>query len=352
MRDLFPHLRAILGPQRAKPMQRRALLRLVAFAAEDRQPLAPLLEAWSYDERGAQRLRLRRLAKALRKGMTLPDSLERYPGALSDDETLMIRFASESGTLASSIHANLESEKESTAVLDGNVQRLKNYAFLMVVIGLPMVVWFNAVFQPTVEQIAYDFGAVPPLGDTVRIFGSFASLVLGAIAIGLLLATLARSGGRIGRFVRRRVAPLFFSSLRDKRGAEVLQFLGESATAGRPLAGAIATLARHHYDPALRHKLLYARNELSLGADLWPTLTKSRLTTKRESAALSASDHLGVIGWTLMSLADVRRRHSLRQMSWMSSLAVPVIVFAFGVFVLVQSISLLSFVTELIISLA
>ena len=67
-----------IWPRRATPdRSRKALLRLIAIAAEERIPAIPLILNWSADERGVQKRRLRRLAGLLQANVALPDAIER-----------------------------------------------------------------------------------------------------------------------------------------------------------------------------------------------------------------------------------------------------------------------------------
>ncbi|TWT97986.1 type IV pilin biogenesis protein [Botrimarina colliarenosi] len=349
----MPTFRPLFGPRRATPVQRSALLRLIATASEERLPLASLLAAWAGDERGGQTRRLERLAAALRRGVALPDALERVPGALSDEETLMVRFASESGTLATTIRSSLHGANESTRLLEENLRRVLNYLTILLIVAIPIALWVLAFVHPAFHQIVDDFGVTVPaamqIGDSISVaMGFFGPLLL----VGAVLLVLNRFFRWPGQFIRRRIAPLLSGSIKSRRMAGVMQRLGESATAGRPLAGAVSTLARHHFDPSLRHKLLVARNELALGAPMWPTLASTGLLSEQESSALAASEPLGVSGWVLTTLAEVRRRHALRWMVWQSSLLVPIVIFLFGGFVLVQVLGVFTFLTDLVFSLA
>ena len=93
MESWFPTFRRVadrevpfpaMWPRAATVEQCHSLLRLVALAAEENVPLAPLIEKWADDERGRQRSRLRRLAGLLRDGRALPDAIEEISGIVRD----------------------------------------------------------------------------------------------------------------------------------------------------------------------------------------------------------------------------------------------------------------------------
>ena len=86
-----------------------------------------------------------------------------------------------------------------------------------------------------------------------------------------------------------RVVDKYFGPMRDWRSAEVLQRLGAVTAGGRPLPSALSTLARYHFDPAIRHKLLFARNEVEQGADLWQSLATVRLVNPAEATVMEVA---------------------------------------------------------------
>src|SRR5690349_14602085 len=90
-------------PWRTTPTQQLTLLKMIALSAEQQLPLAPLLDVWSQDERGAQRHRVRRMSQLLATGAPLPVAAEEVAGALRDADVLAIRFGAQSGTLQASL---------------------------------------------------------------------------------------------------------------------------------------------------------------------------------------------------------------------------------------------------------
>ncbi|MEO0529609.1 MAG: type II secretion system F family protein [Planctomycetota bacterium] len=350
---LFPNLTAVFGPARATRAQRRSLLRLVASAAENRLPLAGTIDALADEERGRQRKRLIRLAESLRSGVALPDALERQPTLLGEEERLMVRFASESGTLAPTIRRSLERTSDESSVTGGNAYRIAAYGLLLVFVGLPIAIFVQMVLTSEMIYIYYDFGLEPPpLLQVNQLLSEWIAPACIVWLVALLAVLWLRLFDWPFGYVRRVLLPRLSKSFRDRQIATVLRTLGDSAQSGRPIAGAVATLARYHYDPQLRNQLLYLRNELGLGADLWSTLSAEGGLTECEQAALVAADRLGTRGWTLAALADARRRRADTRQACRSAIALPLVVLVFGAFVTVQALGVFSFLARLIGALA
>ncbi|QDV74660.1 type II secretion system F family protein [Botrimarina mediterranea] len=350
-----PWFMALLGRGGVTPTQRRALLRLIQVAAEERLALAPLVAAWAQEEPSSQRIRLIKLSQSLADGLSIADAVERFPVTLSDEEILLVRFASESGTLVSSLKQYLAIEVDIAAPVRSNLRRAKNYLLMFVLIGTPLALWVYTFIGPALEQIDDDFGvggsALRPINDLQHfVFDWIVPFSIGAIAILIASRWMTGPWRRLGRSV----APMLFGSVRRLRTAHLLQRLSESCAAGKPLAGALSTLARNHYDPALRHKLLYARNELALGAELWPSFHAAGLLTDNEARALGASERLdanessGVTVWTLATLADGKQRLAIRKQTWLSMALWLAVVLLFGAFVLVQAIGMFTFLSDIV----
>jgi type II secretory pathway component PulF len=79
--------------------------------------------------------------------------------------------------------------------------------------------------------------------------------------------------------------------------------LSVTTASGRPLAGALSTLAKYHSNPWIRHRLLLARNEIEQGADPWQGLREAELITPDQEAALSRVHGNASQAWVLRQVA-------------------------------------------------
>lgn len=336
----FPTFRRLWRPWRTTQLQRLALLRLIAVATEEQLPLAPLLDAWALDERGNQQTRVRRLAKLLHNGAPLATAVEEVPGALREEDVLAIRFGVQSGTLAASLRQSLNASTRSLT----SRREIRGAIFYggVVAVMASLIVAFNQIkIIPAIRAILHDYSmeAPEPLQWSVWI-GDVATRYWWAGAIGLLALAWSAFSAWPGRFLRHTIAGRLFLPLRELRSAEVLQKLSVAAQAGRPMPGALSTLARYHFDPRVRHKLLFVRNELEQGADVWRSMTAAGLLTPPEERLINSADVLGNRSWALKQLAAGKERRTLRLLDRFSALAIPAVVLLLGAFVLLQGLSI------------
>jgi len=169
---------------------------------------------------------------------------------------------------------------------------------------------------------------------------------LGALAVLALLWSMFST--RAGRFVRYSIVNRLVQPLRELHAAEVLQKLGVAMKAGRPIPGALSTLARYHFDPAVRHKLLFVRNEVEQGEDVWRSMTTVGLLAPAEVRLLEAAERVGNRPWALAQLVGVKKRRTLRRFEWLSELLLPALVLLLGAFVLLQALTIFQPLTALI----
>lgn len=333
--------------------QRQSLLRLIAVATEENLPLALLLESWADDERGVQQRRLYRLVKLLKTGTPLADAVEQIPGVLSDEEILAIRFGSQSGTLAASVRQLLDTPKSVTANRPSRLRKPAAYILVVSSFTVLMITFFQTKIVPEFEKIMQEFNMEEPavtrwsnwLANAFAVYWWLFALLL-------FLVLLLASSARPGRWLRNTILGRYFHSVRELRTADVLQKLSLATEAGRPIQGALSTLARYHFDTTMRHQLLYIRNEIEHGADPWQCMASVGLLTQPEAHALDTSVRVGNRPWVLNQLALSKRRRTTRRLERMSELALPAIVLLLGAIVLFQALAIFLPLFQMISGLA
>jgi type II secretory pathway component PulF len=354
----FPTFRRFLNTPIAVPFvrpwytaasQRRTLLRLIAVAIEEKLPLAPLVAALAQDERGPQSYRLRRLARLLDRGTPLADAVEMVPGVLRDEDVLTIRFDAQSGTLTTAVREALDDSKRLHVTRSRRPRNALIYFCIVVALAVPVVAFMQIRIVPEMNMILHDFDINAPWALEWSVWLSNISVHywwIGALAILLLLWSAFSM--RPGRFIRHALLGRFFPPLRELHAADVLQKLGIALEAGRPVSGALSTLARYHFDPSVRHKLLFVRNEVEQGADVWQSLCAVDMLTEPNVRAIATAQRIGNRPWTLKQLAFGKRRRTVWQLERLSELLLPAFAFALGAFVLLQGLSMFLLLTQLV----
>lgn len=340
------------GPVRA---QQRALLRLILAAHEEKLTLAQLsdlIAAWSDDETGRQSARLERLAEILRAGPPLPDAIEQVRGILSDEDILAIRFGCQSGTLSATIRDQLEQPISPFEYGSLRARNLFPYFTMVLVVGSFIVTFFMIKIVPAMRDIFQEFDIHAPSSLQWNVYlSSIVSNYWFLFALALLGLWLAVFTPWPGRRLRLWFTSRFFRPARELRFASVLQNLSVAAKTGRPIAGALSTLARYHFDPMLRNQLLFIRNELDHGASVWQSMGNVGLLTDPEVRALESSERVGDRAWVLQQLAQLKRRRTRWRLARWAELVLPAVVLLLGAFVLLQALSIFQGLVGLVYSL-
>ena len=322
-------------PLKTTTQQRRSLARLLAVALEQNLPLVPLLEAFCEDERGSQRRRVRRLIESLKAGRSLPDAVEDIPGVLGEDEVLALRFDAQTGTRTAALRRALDDWNAPGIAERRRARRTLGYVAIMLPIALLIFTFLQVKIVPVFLKMLHEFGM--PLPKALVWSNDAARFVLGywwllpLMLLGLLWLSYSTAGGRL---VRHSLFGRLFSSLRDLQAALILDQLAAATRAGRPLSGALSTLARYHCSPSIRHQLLYVRNEIELGADVWQAMGSVGMLSAPDLRLLATAEKLGNRPWVLEKLADTKRRRTRWQLARLSVFAMPATVLLLGAFVL------------------
>jgi type IV pilus assembly protein PilC len=335
--------------RRSSWAQNKSLLRLLVAGVEENLPLNPLVAAWAEDEHGPQRHRLRRLAELLRDETPLPDAVEEVRGVLGDEDILAIRFGAQSGTLAASMRERLDEPGPLISNVSPRMRQMMLYFATMLVIGSVVITFVQIRIVPEMAKIVEEFDIPMPLSLH---WSAMLSIYVARYWYIFLLAILALYwlffSSWPGRRLRRTILTRVIRPLRELHTADVLEKLGVTIGAGRPITGALSTLARYHFDPTLRRQLLYLRNEVEQGADVWDSMAAIGLLSGPEARVLETADRVGNRPWALKQIAEVKKRRTLRRLGQLSELALPAVILLFGSYVLFQALGVFEFLTDIV----
>lgn len=333
--------------------QQRTLLRMLSTAVANHLALAPMVAELAEDHRGPFRWKLNRLAKQLAAGTSLADAVEHTPGVLSTEQTLAVRFGAQSGTLPEVLTSLIGQEGIATSRISCRVQQAANY-FAGVVFVMTLVVSFLMIkILPEFSKMFAEFGLEPTTAlDALLACGTFLSQFWYLFALLLLAAWWFFYSQTGWRYFHRTWLPRFSRLANRLIGADLLGMLALAKQQGRPLAGAISTLARYHYNQRVRTQLLYVRNEIEQGAEVWPSMTRAGLISAAESNALLTAPDEAARLWSMQQLADLRRRRVAERLEMLIDLLHPCVVLLLAGLVLFVAFATLGPLTYLIRSLA
>ena len=292
----------------ARATRQAALLSVLAIAIEKKLPLVPMLDAFADDSRFGWRHSVRDLSDMLQSGVSLPDALEAVPGLLPADAVLAARVGAESGALAAALKLAAEKlapRRESVFSSPGTVVL---YLVFLTLIMLLIVGYIMVKVIPKLVLIFEDFGVeLPKLTQTVIAASEFA-FSYGLLLIPLLFAVLwiavvyAVAAGR-GQIPLTGPFTILLRMVPRIATGDILRNLSVVVAAGRPLAGALTTMAGFHPTPSIRRRISAVATGVDQGHDCWYSLTDAGLIKRRKAALLASAERVGNLDWALRQLA-------------------------------------------------
>jgi type II secretory pathway component PulF len=349
----FPWKSSAFWPTDTLASKQKALLRILSVAAADRLEAAPLIAALAVEHRGSYRRRLRRLARRMAAGASLPDALEQTPGVLSDEHALAIRFGDQSGTLPATLHGLLNHASPAELRIIGRLRQIVFYVAITAAIFLFIMSFFMIKIMPSFQAIFNDFEMNLP-HVTILLIAISNTLVnyWFVVVIPLLLVAWLVISQAWRRFFSRHISSRIIRPIAQLRAANILGLLAGNSRAGRPMTGAISTLARYHFDPKLRHKLLFVRNEMEQGVDPWESMTTARLLSPAEGRALSKATSSETRAWAMDRLADLKRGQVERRIDFYISLLQPAVTLLIAGLVLFVAVACITPLLEMVEALS
>jgi len=321
--------------------------------ASERLELAPLVACLAAEHRGRYRRRLNRLAQRLATGTALPDALEQTPGTLSDEQELAIHFGTQSGTLSKSLRSMVDHRDHSPNQIGHRLRQIGVYATLISTVFLFLLSYIVIEVVPDFTMILEEFELDRPGMLTLLIRISFTLANYWPILVLTLLFCIWLVRSETSRkFFRRRISSRLLKPVAQLRSADLLSLLAVAQQSGRPLPGALSTLARYHYDSLIRQKLLFVRNEVEQGADLWNSMATARLLSLAEARALTSSASADSLIWTMRRLAQWKRNRVALRFDTYVELFLPVVTLLLAAIVLLTALATMTPLVKMLENLA
>lgn len=343
-------------PLESLRMKQQSLLKLLAAAHRERCDLVPLLDAFALENRGRYRRLIQRFSRQIANGIPFVTAIEQTPDLLSEEAVLALRFGSQSGTLTESYRVLLDNAtKNADPTQEAFRSAFVYWAAIFFVICFLACFMFYFIF-PTLDKLGRDLVDLSETGgkhfEEPFVYASlhwFRNLVLNNFFLTLFIVisvVCLLSSALVRRILRRAFTSRDVG--RDSTGvsAGVLPLLAVSLRAGRPVSGSLSSLAKYHYAPGLRKKLLIARNEVEHGENEWTCLADVGILNVPEANALQNSSSNQMRAWILDQLATQRIHEAQQRRRLAFQIVQPLVILGFAAFVLWICYSVFSFLSE------
>ena len=329
----------VLGEVVARYLLRRrmALLAVMAAAARRWMPLAPAVEAFSYECRGPLGRRCRQFAEWLNEGLDLPEAM-RLDGLAPPRALALIEAGNRCGNLSGAL-AEAVRQPPSQIVM-AKVWSAVWYFGAVLLVGSITFIFVMVKIIPAFQKIFSDFETeLPALTIMLIDFGNYFTdygwqpLLLFVFGIGCFVVLWWVD-------IIAWLPPPLSTLSRRKEAAVVLRSLAVAAETDRPLEPALAALAEFYPSLAIRARLAAALAQISGGCP-WPvSLVDQGLLRRGELALISSAQRVGNLPWALREVADgIERRLALRLHRWLEFLA-PVLLLLAGAIVMLVVVGL------------
>lgn len=317
--------------------RRMALLAVMAAAARRWMPLAPAVEAFSYECRGPLGHRCRYLAESLNAGADLPSAI-RTDALAPARAVALIEAGSRCGNLSGAL-AEAVRQPPSQMVM-AKVWSAVWYFSAVLLVGSITFIFVMVKLMPAFVKIFSDFETELPaltilLVNFANYFTEYGWQPLLVIVFGVGCFVVLWSVDIIAW-----LPPPLSTLSRRKETAVVLRSLAVAAETDRPLEPALAALAEFYPSLAIRIRLGAALAQISGGCP-WPvSLGDQGLLRRGELALITSAQRVGNLPWALREVADgIERRLALRLHRWLEFLA-PVFLLLAGAIVMVVVVGL------------
>ena len=313
-------------------MVQKSLLRLLLFAHQNRLELPRVVRNFANEHRGLRRLRLLILARRLGRGLPLVEAVEQTPGILDEQNVLALRFASQLGVFTDSFCDRLQAIDRDRANAVAGLRRVSMYAMAMLLVLACYLIFTGSLLSPHMIGLANEYGLRSSWVDFNNVMlGNWGwCLILATSLIGFWIGILFLSSDA-RRFLRKRLRRMSHRLGLTSHTAELLSLLSHAAEQGRPISGSLSTLARYHYDRLIRLQLLFIRNEVEQGAEVWNCFKDAKLITAEEAEAIRECPDSRSQGWLLRQLSETRTAGVTARYRTLAALAHPLVTIMFAV---------------------
>ncbi len=270
-------------------------------------------------------------------GLSISDTLKKYPEAFPDLYTSMIR-AGELGGILDTILERLTSYMENSENLKMKVKSAMNYPIIVLSICAAVTVFLMVFVIPTFEKIFASFGAQLPLVtqlliDTSNLMKKFFIVIL-ALPPGGIWAFKKFYASPVGhRWVDSMLLklPVFGILLKKVAVAKFTRTLGTLIKSGVPIMQALETVSSTAGNLIISEAVLATRESIREGGRLADPLKKSGIFPNMVTSMISVGEETGALDIMLSKIADFYDQEVDAAVKGLTSMIEPIVIVVMGV---------------------
>lgn len=310
----------------------------------------PVIEALVFIENDASKLKIRLLAKELRRqimaGSTFADTIARYPKIFGQTYIGLVRAGEDSGELEKTLERLLELLKKQAAIRARVVGILMYPAFVIILAMVVVTVMLVFVFPAFKEMFDSQGGKLPWITSTLMSFGEFLKVYW--VLIPIIFATVIFGTAFLLNWTPSKKiidstilkVPIFKDLIQFSNFSNFIAVMQVSYDAGVPIIDCLylANLSLNNF--TLKDKISASINKVQQGQHLSMALKSSNVMSQMILFMISTGEQSGRLGDMLLQATAFIDKKLDNIIDIMTKMVEPLMLIFIGSIVLVLALAL------------
>lgn len=337
----------------AKKIQKMGLQERIEFTSTFQilaQSGIPVIEALVFIENDAAKLKLRLIAKEIRRqimaGSTFADTIAKYPNIFGQIYIGLVKAGEDSGELEKTLERLLELLKKESAIKSKVVGTLMYPAFViilaMVIITIMLVFVFPAfkdMFENQGKELPWITATLMSLGEFLKAYWILIPVIFGTVIFGtMFLLTWEPSKRRIDKFVLK--VPLISDLIQFSNFSNFIAVMQVAYDAGVPIVDCLYLSNLTLTNFTLRDKISIATNKVQQGQHLSMALKSTQVMPKMILFMIATGEQSGRLGDMLLQATVYIDKKLDVIIDTMTKMVEPIMLIVIGGIVLVLALAL------------
>lgn len=304
----------------------------------------PLVQSFDIVSKGQKNERVQALIEAIKKdvetGLTLAESLQKYPNFFNELFCNLVDAGERSGSLDTMLD-KVATYKEKTETIKKKIKKALTYPMAVMVIAFLVTAALLIFVVPQFESLFKGFGADLPamtrmVVDLSTFFQSYWYLIFGAIGAGVYCFIRAKNhSARFAHSVDRMLlkCPVIGSILEKAAIARFSRTLSITFAAGLPLVDALKSVSGATGNILYAEATLKIREGVSTGQQMHAAMDNTHIFPNMVVQMISIGEESGALEQMLTKVADFYEEEVDNAVDSLSSLLEPIIMSILGVLV-------------------